>query len=152
MRNREELEAFVVRVLNRAFEKILDGRTCTRVQEATRCNGDDRPKSAKGKQRASSQTSAAASTLMLAETPAHTTKCVQQKPTPGESATRGDEDSLLDGQSVLPAGVLAFGNSSGRDGTGLDLLDNVDFNLEMMRWTETDEGPDQFSSGFSFSA
>ncbi len=151
MRSQEELEAFGVRVLNRAVERILEGRTCACVQEATRCNGDDRPKSAKGKQRASSQTNVAASTLMLAETPAHTATCVQQKPTPGESATRGDEDSLLDGQSVLPAGVLAFDNSSGRDGIGLDLLDNVDFNLELMRWTETDEEPDQFSPGFSLS-
>ncbi len=141
MRSQEELEAFVVRVLNRAIEKIFQGQACTGVQEATRCNGDDRPRSTKGKQRASSQTSAAVSTLMLAETPAHTATCVQQEPTPGESATRGDEDSLLDGQSVLPAGVPAFNNSSGGDETSLGLLDNAELDIELMRWTEMGEWP-----------
>ena len=59
--------------------------------------------------------------------------------TPGDSATRGDDDSLLDGQTVLLAGILAFDDSSGSGGIGLGLLDNAEFKIELMRWMETDE-------------
>ncbi len=152
LRSREELEAFGVRVLNRFVEKILEDRTCTRVQQATRCNElDDHARSAKGKERASSQISGADSTLMLAEMPAPTAGCVQQELTPGESATRGDEESLLDGQSAVPADAPAFDSSGGGNEVVLGLLDNAEFDIESVRWTETDEWCNQLGSGFSLS-
>ena len=47
---------------------------------------------------------------------------------------------MLEGQSVLPAGGPAFDNSSGSEGIGLGFLDNVEFNIELMRWVETMNG------------
>ncbi len=149
LRSPEEVEAFGVHLVNRFVEKALEGVACIRVQQGDRCNENDHARDAKGKQRASSQTSAAASTLILAETPTPTARCVQQEPTPGESATRDDGGSQFDGQeSVLSAGVPAFQSSSRSDGLALGLLDNVDLNLELMGWTE-EEWRNYLDSSFS---
>lgn len=102
----EDLEALVLRVFSLAAKKVFEAATCTLGQGANRCNNSNRSRSGKGKERAGSQTSTATSMLVTAETPEPTG--VQQEVAPGRSATRGDSESLLEGQGPLLTDVAGF--------------------------------------------